>query len=127
VNSEFMVFKKFEFVCFWNRPKSEIFEFIGFQSAEKWSLNSAAQVHLDSRTLPQDNLMTKRRLSATSISSELDTVESLRAKLAKAEAKKAAKKPKSQPRKSCSKVQHGDASEDEENQVPGGKHIVLVK
>jgi hypothetical protein len=93
---------------------------------EKWSLNSAAQVHLDSRTL-QNNLMTKRRLSATSISSELDTVESLRAKLAKAEAKKAAKKPKSQPRKSRSKVQRGDASEDEENQAPGGKRIVLVK
>jgi hypothetical protein len=64
-----------------------IFRVCWLPVVEKWSLNSAAQGHLDSQTL-QNNLMTKHRLSATSISSELDTVQSLQAKLAKVEAKK---------------------------------------
>ena len=76
--------------------------------------------------------MSKCKLSAASISSELDTVDSLRAKLGKAEAKKTAKKPwKAKPQASVKKStpQNGDVpSEEEENQEPGiGKCTILVK
>jgi len=76
--------------------------------------------------------MSKHKLSAASISSELDTVGSLQAKLGKAEAKKAAKKPrKAKPPAGVkeSMPQNGDVpSEEEENQEPGiRKHAILVK
>ncbi|KAF8234218.1 hypothetical protein L208DRAFT_1394379 [Tricholoma matsutake] len=77
--------------------------------------------------------MAKRKASLTSLSSDPETIEVLRSKLAKAEGKKAAKKPKTRVTKPKSlsgkrtKQVADDGKSNEENIDPsGGKWTILV-
>ena len=79
--------------------------------------------------------MAKRKAGLTSLSSDPETIEVLRSKLAKAEGKKATKrskshvtKPKSVGGKRTKQVANDGRSDEEENIDPsGGKQMILVK